>query len=124
MHTGPVAPVYDTFITHYAPPGPMSDHPSRLAGAASLQPRGPLQPPVRFPSMQCDVSVASAACKVFSFRLGTCHPELGTSVRANVEIVTNGSREQTAPAVEHFCKSLAEYVEEQFMLNGGGGGTE
>ena len=51
--------------------------------------------------------------RVFSFRLGTCHPDLGTSVRANVEVVTNGSRGQMAEVVEQFCKSLGEYVEEE-----------
>ena len=122
MLAGPAAPLYDTFITHYAPPGPVSDHPGRLAGAAELQPRGPTQPPVRFPNAQCEVSSADAACKVFSFRLGTCHPNLGTSVRANVEVVTNGLREQTVLAVEQFCKSLTEYVEEQHVLNGRGDG--
>ena len=114
MHAGPTAPVYDTFITHYAPPGPMSD-PHRLSSAAELQPRGPTQPPARFPNAQCEVvSIAEpAACRVFSFRLGTCHPDLGTSVRANVEVVTNGSRGQMAEVVEQFCKSLGEYVEEE-----------
>ena len=48
--------------------------------------------------------------RVFSFRLGTCHPDRGTSVRANVEVVTNGSRGQMAEVVEQFCKSLGEYV--------------
>ena len=51
--------------------------------------------------------------RVFSFRLGTCHPDLGTSVRANVDVVTNGSRGQMAEVVEQFCKSLGEYVEEE-----------
>ena len=51
--------------------------------------------------------------RAFSFRLGTCHPDLGTSVRANVEVVTNGSRGQMAEVVKQFCKSLGEYVEEE-----------
>ena len=124
---GPSSPVYDLFLTHYAPPGPLPDqHPGRLvagAAAAELQPRGPMQPPARFPDSNSSSGaqreegqiVRGGASRVLEFRLGTCHPDLSTSVRANVEVATHGSREQTARAVEQFCKSLAEYVEDEYI---------
>ena len=36
-HNGPHAPIYDTFITHYAPSGPLPE----LAMSLSAQPIGP-----------------------------------------------------------------------------------
>ena len=110
---GPIAPLFDTFITHCAPGGPEPDTERRTAGGFNREPIGPTRSPGEWASLE--EGGMQEATQTHEFCVGVCFPERGTSVRATIQFPTGSTKDDTMLTVAAFCDMLKEQVEQSLF---------